>query len=70
MKINEFIGGDFKKMLGTQAEFTLAQLKKAQDAHKANPNCPHCEGTGTTWVQTAPDDSEPEPCACVVNSYK
>jgi hypothetical protein len=70
MKITEFIGGGFKEMLGTQAEFTLAQLKKAQDAHKPNPNCPHCEGSGTIWEANGADDVEPSPCPCVVNSYK
>lgn len=47
----------------------LSSLKKDQDNHKPNPNCPHCEGTGTIWVQVGPDDAEPEPCDCVVNTY-
>ena len=58
----DIVGEQFKVMFGS--------LRNDQNLHKANPNCPHCEGSGTTWIANGADDVEPEPCACVLNTYQ
>lgn len=69
MEITDFIGGGYKKDLGTKASFTLAQLQKIQDNQpKGRPDCSICEGTGTMYVPDGMDDVVGETCDCI--TYK
>ena len=48
----------------------LASLLADQEKHKANPNCPYCEGKGYKFEPMGKDDYEKEICDCVTNTYK
>lgn len=44
---------------------TMNDMLEEQGRLKANPDCPHCEGTGTVYEADGPDDVLSVPCNCL-----
>jgi hypothetical protein len=56
--------------LGSQVGVILDALRKDQEEHQADLNCPLCEGQGCTWIANGDDDVDPEVCQCVLNTFE